>query len=166
MDIILINLFLLIVIGILSIPILLGIWLWKKGLWGKAGAILLATFLSFEIYRSFFPFDDFYEYEFTKVSGLPFPKSGNILEKYASYPDIHGDYEACAIIEVSEDDYKDLEIEIKETKDFKDSHMLCSQPWASQEFYKLSSLSEDGGYAKTWGLLSNSNKVFISYVSW
>ena len=52
------------------------------------------------IYTAFYPTDDFYEKEFHQITSFPFPKEGRITDKDASYPDQHGDYSACARIEV------------------------------------------------------------------
>lgn len=59
----------------------------------------------FEVYTAIYPLESFYKEEFKKVTGLDFPASGRFLFKDASYPSWQGDYESCAIIEVSREDY-------------------------------------------------------------
>ena len=166
MDIVLLIIFALMALALFALPVAIGIWLWKKGKFGKGLSLALISFLSFEIYRSIYPLDGFYKDEFMKVTKIPFPESGEILEKYASYPDIHGDYESCALIEVSEKEYLSLSETIQESKDFDKHHVMCGESWASTDFYKVNFTSKKGGHVAIWGLLNNSNKVLISYVSW
>lgn len=166
MDIVLIIIGTLIGIALLALPVVLSVWLWKKGKIGKGLTVAFILFLAFEIYRSIYPLDEFYKEEFTKITKLPFPESGEILEKFASYPDMHGDYESCALIEVSDQDYLLLSESIQESKEFDKSHVMCSESWVSKDFYKVSQFSKEGGQVAIWGLVKNSNRVVISYVSW
>ena len=93
------------------------IWLWRKHSIGKAIAILIPVFLCSEIYFSIYPRNSFYEDEFVNISGEKLPTSSKVLAGYASYPDTHGDYTSCAIIEVSNSDYQYLKsLLVKELK--------------------------------------------------
>src|SRR3982751_5115802 len=106
MDFIIIGFVLLLILGVI---ILLCYFVCKKG--GVIGRIivgLLGVFIWYQIYLAFFPSDEFYIYDFKKVTGLAFPLSGKILTKSASFPDLHGDYNSCALIQVSESDYETL----------------------------------------------------------
>lgn len=60
----------------------------------------MLAFLSFEIYRALYPFEEFYVEEWCSNTDLPFPKSSNIIWKTATYPDQHGDYTSTAIIKL------------------------------------------------------------------
>jgi hypothetical protein len=60
------------------------------------------------MYFAVYPEDAFYEKEFEKVAFVPYPESGKIIFKDASYPSVHGEYQSCALIEVSWEDYHRL----------------------------------------------------------
>jgi hypothetical protein len=75
--------------------------------------IVIAAVFSFEAYKKTYPLESFYKEEFVKVTGLDFPSSGQFLFKEASYPAFNGDYESCALIEVSMEDYMKLRSNIQ-----------------------------------------------------
>lgn len=82
-------------------------WLTKKG-YKKVGLTILVTTTIWTIYSSYtaiYPTDSFYKDEFEDNTGLDFPKSGDILTKEASYPDLHGDYSATALFKTDKNDY-------------------------------------------------------------
>ena len=84
---------------------------WQKRNVRAAIFLILAGLLlpySYIIYDAFYPSDNFYKELFAKLIKSPFPATGNIIKKSASYPDIHGDYAACARIEVSPTEYDEL----------------------------------------------------------
>lgn len=72
--------------------------------------ISVAVFLTlfYFIYTAIYPGDRFYKQDFTEVTGVDFPDSGEILWKKATYPDQFGDYESLSIIKVSPDFYHSL----------------------------------------------------------
>lgn len=70
-----------------------------------AGLLLPYSYLC---YDAFYPSDGFYKEEYVKFTKLPFPATGVIIRKSASYPDQHGDYASCAQIEVSPTEYDGL----------------------------------------------------------
>jgi hypothetical protein len=74
-------------------------------------------FFVYEIYTAIYPTDSFYFDEFKKVTSLDIPKSAEIINKTASYPDFHGDYISCSIIKLSKPDYKLLLDTISNDKD-------------------------------------------------
>lgn len=84
---------------------------WHKRTVRTAILLTLSTLLlpySYVVYDAFYPSDSFYKEVFAKLTKLPFPATGKITKKSASYPDIHGDYAACAQIEVSPTEYDEL----------------------------------------------------------
>ncbi|GAB2860775.1 hypothetical protein [Hymenobacter ruber] len=85
-------------------------WWQKRNLRATVFLILAGVLLpySYLVYDAFYPSDSFYKEEFVKLTNFPFPATGNITKKSASYPDIHGDYAACAQIEVSRTEYDGL----------------------------------------------------------
>ena len=88
----------------------IGKWLKKKGYPNLARILLaaLTVFIVYQIYTSIYPRDEFFVEEFESNTSLPFPKSGSILRKEASFPDQHGHYISMAVIHLSEQDYNDL----------------------------------------------------------
>lgn len=94
----------------LLVPWFLHRWLkrrgWARTAWLLPAALLLA--LSYPVYTAIYPTDSFYEQEFERITGRPFPASATIERKDASYPDQHGDYAACARLTVSPADYQRL----------------------------------------------------------
>jgi hypothetical protein len=95
-------------------------WLAKKG-YKKVGLALLATvtiWTIYSVYTAFYPTDSFYKDEFENNTGLKFPKSGDILTKDASYPDIHGDYSATAIFKTDNNDFNEIQRAIEQNNKF------------------------------------------------
>ncbi len=78
--------------------------------------ILTCAVATYSTYRAFFPSDSFYIDEFEHYTKLSFPCSGEIISKGASYPDIHGDYSAAAVIKLSNNDFYDLRNKIRLSK--------------------------------------------------
>jgi hypothetical protein len=79
----------------------------KKG-YRLAGLVLIAAVTIWTVYSSytaFYPTNGFYEAEFERNTNLDFPKSGYIVAKDASYPDLHGDYSAAALFRVDKNDF-------------------------------------------------------------
>ncbi|MES2265542.1 MAG: hypothetical protein V4520_02200 [Bacteroidota bacterium] len=108
--------FFILIIGVIlaSIPIailyLVFKWLNKKGFkWiGLLIILISVSFFVYEIFTAIYPEDRFYFDEFKKVTSLEIPKSAEVLDKTASYPDFHGDYISCSIIKLSKEDYNAL----------------------------------------------------------
>lgn len=95
-------------------------WLRKKG-YKKVGLAILAIVTFWTIYTSytaFYPTNSFYKDEFEYNTGLDFPKSGDILTKDASYPDLHGDYSATAVFKTDQEDFKQILTAIQKDSKF------------------------------------------------
>jgi hypothetical protein len=73
---------------------------------------LIIVVVGYGAYVSLVPRDSFYKEDFEKYSGVPFPASGNIIKKYASYPDLQGEYISVALINLSLEDYQTLKEEL------------------------------------------------------
>lgn len=151
------------------IAVILTYLLWAKVKFGKYMAIIFIFFVSYQIYITLNPKNSFYITEFKKITKQEFPKSGKIIKKYATLPDIHGDYVSCALIELSENDYKTLKTFLKKTNNKKENtNALCDAKWFNEKGAIANSLThkKEGGSVSIWGLIKNKNQVFISYVSW
>lgn len=79
---------------------------------------IIVSISSYEVYRAFYPNDDFYKNEFKENTGINLPDNCEILIKSASYPDIHGDYSSAAIVHVNEKDFIKILKEISNNKKF------------------------------------------------
>lgn len=110
------------IITFIVIPILgvLFLWFLVKRLYRKGYKklsifipVLIIIFVGYEVYTSLYPNDNFYIEDFEKYSGMKFPVSGKILEKAATYPDLHGHYMSMALIQLSDSDYLELKNKLK-----------------------------------------------------
>ena len=106
--VVLISLFLLLIIGLI-------IWLRyclkqvetrKKYLVILPASIL--TYFLFSIYTAFFPLDSFFKNKWENKTNILLPKDSNVSWSSATYPDLHGDYEAYAILSFSEANFKEV----------------------------------------------------------
>ena len=92
-------------------------WLLRRGY--RKLALLFPTMIivvvGYGAYVSLVPRDSFYKEDFEKYSGVQFPASGRIIKKYASYPDLQGEYISVALIKLSSEDYKTLKEELNKT---------------------------------------------------
>jgi hypothetical protein len=129
---------------------------------------LLFLFVGYQIYLAFYPSDSFYKKEFKDITKTEFPKSGKILFKTASYPDIHGAYCSCAWIEVSRTDFEELLNEIRKSGR-NDTQFIYSDSWEKLETkignkidyeIKSSELNNKNEF-RFWGLLKDGKSIVI-----
>ncbi len=162
----------LIVIFIAVVALFLGYLIWRLGVIGKISIILLGGAFIFLVYVAVFPFDDFYKEEFVNVTVTPFPASGKIVKKYATYPDFHGDYMSCALIQVSESDYQHLKtiLQQRDAKPASGFPEVCedNESWNVMiSDYQLSvNQVQEGDESKEWGILKDNRMVYIGYSQW
>lgn len=109
---------------VIGLPVLLGVygyrWLKHKGHTKAAPFIpmLILGTLFYFIYTSVYPTQGFYINDFETNTAFSFPPSGIFPEKDATYPDIHGDYTAKAIIQFSQQDYRSVYQKLRADKQF------------------------------------------------
>jgi len=151
----------------------LEVWLWRRGSIGKMiGLILLTgvTVIAFDIYTAFYPLESFYKNEFLRVTGNDFPVSGRFNFKEVSFPDIHGDYTSCALIEVSEKDYEALRSKIGVLTSERAEDQCMYHLWDALGDVKfLAESSEcipEKAECKYWALVAGRQEVVIHYMSW
>ncbi|MBO0359998.1 hypothetical protein J0X19_18705 [Hymenobacter sp. BT186] len=136
--------FFLIGLLVLSVPIGIGWniyeWLRKRGNFiasqvflGTASAILLT--LGYFVYTAFYPNDEFYETEFKQITSSSFPETGVLLVKDASYPDQHGDYSVCALVEVSPQEYQRTLQQVANEPTFTAVDVANNAPFARSESF-------------------------------
>jgi amino acid transporter len=75
---------------------------------------LIIVVVGYGAYVSLVPRDSFYKEDFEKYSGVHFPASGRIIKKYASYPNLQGEYISVALIKLSSADYQTLKEELNQ----------------------------------------------------
>lgn len=169
---ILILLFLLtVVILVLGLVIYAAVLLWRKALIFRWLISFFAIFVLVQLYWAGNPRDSFYIYDFERMAPVKFPASGKIVRKYASLLDFHGDYESCALIEVSPEDFQVLSEAIIKGE----PPMENKQPYSCGSIdaagkmpkYKFSKRKEVvGGSISEWGVLEGGQWVYFSYSSW
>lgn len=171
MDIILIGVVLIVLIAVAAI-IFFAVWLWKKNnIWKFLISFGVIAF-GINVYQAIYPNDSFYEREFTRVSSLKFPESGKILNKYASYPDLHGDYTACALIEISPIEYealrKTIESNSLSTKLTGASGCAQNEKWSDvlPNYTASIKVSKAGGHESEWGVLEGGRLMYFSFSNW
>jgi|GEM_PF-3590713 hypothetical protein len=156
---------------------------WVNSVWltDKKTKIILASitiiFAAFQTYTAFYPTDSFYESEFSDNTNIGFPDNAKILVKGSTYPDIHGDYSASAIIHIDEPTIKKLRENIRSNKNFKKD----SRPFLfgndirenSKEFNEKLftdnyywNLTEDGTYYFNIAFDTMNNLVAFDRVTW
>jgi hypothetical protein len=145
--------------------------LWRRGKVGKVITAAVSAGVFYLMYTALYPTESFYKREFQKITGLPFPSSGSFLFKEASYPDIHGDYDSCALVQVSDRDYGNLRSKMRVRK----SAMGAVGTECMQHLVEAcgacpvlaeSSTDNPGGEYSYWALVGNRSAVIINYVSW
>jgi hypothetical protein len=114
----------LIFILIIGVPIVISyfIYRWLRKTEFKKYAFILPIIilgtLTFFIYTAFYPTDSFYREDFESNTKIKLPDTAKILAKDASYPDQFGDYWSSAIIELDEDEYLNLQLELSKSENF------------------------------------------------
>jgi hypothetical protein len=163
---------------LLCIPVGLSILVYKlvRKKFNKYIALALASiiplFCIYEIYDAIWPGDGFYRGHFKMITQIELPESGKIIRKDASWPDLHGDYCASALIELSNDDYRKLMEYVKGNKVFTDSSMMGSSQVQkvlgsinySRITYEASYQVEDED--RGIGFLDDGRTIVISFASW
>jgi len=164
---------LVVAVGLIGIAaaIALLVKLWRNGRIGKVASIALASSVAFLIYSAMVPSDSFYKKEFEKVTQLPFPASGRVLFKNATYPDLHGDYTSCALIEVSAADYEQLRAKMPprhSTLGTMGSRCMqrLTASFAGRGAALESSVDDSRGDYMYWALVANRPEVIIHHVTW
>src|SRR4051812_45207401 len=81
-----------------GLPIFIGYKLWRKGRYTKYLVTAMLLGYAYMWYRAFYPEDSFYIEHLERFTGVSFQNGANFKTKYAGFPDIHGDYPACAYL--------------------------------------------------------------------
>ncbi len=122
-------------------------------------AFIPVFILVYYIYTAFYPLDEFYEENFTEVTKLPFPKTGKIIDKTASYPDQFGDYASCSIIELNEQEFQNL-LNTLPAKGFTESIEMIG----SSELYYIEKRIGERHYMQKVERFQNDKYLFIGFL--
>ncbi len=143
--------------------------LWKKGGAWKFAGTAICVGIGYLIYDAIYPSDSFYEKEFERVSGMSFPRSAVITQKYSTYPDIHGDYASCALIELSTEDYNLLRKKLMSNANQKKTFLatICGPVGVKGKQAAIEITTQDGknGEYSNWGLIEGTPMAYFDFWS-
>ncbi len=110
------ELLLILFLIVIGIPLLLvfiawRLWRSKRRLFRRLAFVPVAilVWLSLEAYWAFYPREEFYRDEWVQNTGFILPDDISFMAKSATYPDMHGDYSARAVMEVKASDIANIE---------------------------------------------------------
>ena len=87
----------------------------------RAGIAAFALFLCWQTYIAIYPDDSFYLVEYQTVTGRLAPPNSEVIEKHATYPDLHGDYCSFSRISLPASSYGSLMSDLKKDRRFDQS---------------------------------------------
>lgn len=135
---------------------------------------IIQLWIFYSIYTAFYPEDSFYFEEYVTVVGKPAPKSAKIIDKSASYPDIHGKYFSVSLMKLSDSDYYVLSNEINKSKNFGEAELIQTETLNdildSNKGFKEITWKERKDPNESWkhhfiGFLSKQKMIIIYYVN-
>ncbi len=110
--------------------------------------------------------------DFKRATGHALPASARILNSESMNWDVHGDHDACALIEVSEKDYAILSASIHPStpSDGKPSNAPCSPAmyaaFAQYSVRVAEYASWDGGGFRHWALVEGKPLIMVQVATW
>jgi hypothetical protein len=145
-------------------------WFYKKGLKNiaKIFITLCLAFFSYNIYTAFFPNESFYIEEYEINTNLNFPKNVKFISKYASYPDIHGDYISICLVQLSATEFYKLYNKVVNDSSFiADESIYCLNYIGNKisEIEKNNIIKIVRKNGIQIGFINNQQKIIISKIS-
>jgi hypothetical protein len=138
----------------------------------KLFLLIPVIFIGVSVYTAIYPNDEFYQEDFREITGLEFPKDGDIIFKIASYPDQHGDYGSASIIKITKDFDVKLERQLIE-KGFKENLERHGSNELDQAVKKIGDKaierefsSEHDGHYYYVAFLSGRETIIVNRQSW
>jgi hypothetical protein len=110
--------------------------------------------------------------DFKRATGHPLPESAHVLKAESMNWDVHGDHDACALIEVAEKDYAMLSAAIRPTSpsDGKPSSAPCSKAmyatFAQYSVRVAEYASWNGGGFRHWALVEGKPLIMVQVATW
>jgi hypothetical protein len=163
------------VVGLVTMVILspiffAGRWLWRKGRVARVGLVTLGFAFSWLVFRALYPSDSFYFQTLERLAGIKLGSSLVILEKTATYPDMHGDYQACFIARLQPSDIRALLAQITEPSVPIETFYPCEtsqSEYASPGInYDLSARTGRGDASVEISVYSNQNTIRVRWSLW
>lgn len=117
---------------VISVVALILYRLWRWHWIGKlvsAGVIATVTYL---VVVAVWPTDSFYIEEFESRSGLSLPDTAIVLDKYASFPELHGDYWSKAVIRLTPQGFDSLAAKLADDVTECSGNTLVSKPQGTE----------------------------------
>lgn len=110
--------------------------------------------------------------DFERVTGQQLPASVKIIAAESLDWDLHGDHDACAVIEISMEDFQQLQ-QLMDPNDGSEpvpAGLTCSDNmnalFASYKVLAAEYGSAEGGEARYWALVDGKPIVLVKYASW
>jgi hypothetical protein len=153
--------------------------LWRLAKWLKSQKhhraavsiqVLLAGFALFWlalVYSFYYPFDGEFESEFVNITALPFPASGEVIRGDESGLDLHGDYTACARIQVSKEDYALVLKNMRANSTFRPTYMATDSSFVSSKEFQYATKSirtSDYLYSFAKGQVNIDAYLFVGFL--
>lgn len=153
----------------IGLTILINKWLKKRidKRLAKTIALIPSLIMIFVFFKACHSNDNFSE-----ITTIDFPKLGIVKHKRASFPDHHGDYTSCSLIELGNSDYKmllntivDLGFEEQENKFNSEVHKIILRKLKDRKVGH-ESVSEKGGAYHMIQFLSDIKSIIALRISW
>jgi hypothetical protein len=169
------ELFWLVLVGLFTMVILspilfAGRWLWRKGRVARVGLVALGFAFLWLVYRALYPSDSYYFQTLEGLTGIKLGPSLVILEKTATYPDMHGDYQACFIARLQPSDIHALLAQITEpsvpTETFFPCETSQSEYASPGTYYDLSARTGRGDASVQISVYRNENTIRVRWSLW
>jgi hypothetical protein len=109
--------------------------------------------------------------DFEAATGVAYPPSARVIQGESLGWDIHGDHDACALIEVSPEDHQRLLLAMGQRAESVPPASLDCSEHMNAEIKKVvvrasASKSAEGGYSHYWALAKDKPLVVVQYSSW
>ena len=157
---------------VIAIPIALFMFLsrvWKFGWIGKCISIGVGGLILFSVITGIWPEDAFYIDEFESHTGLALPKSAIVVDKEASYPDVHGDYSSEAVIQLNPADFNALRTTASQITAAKCSISAMAKTHLGKEIVPIGCSSTEktaNGYEYfEWTMFSDNKTIYFEFWS-
>jgi len=133
-----------------------------------AMALVLAVFILWQAHSE----HEFSSRDFESATGQQLPASASIIAGESLNWDLQGDHDACAVIEISPEDFQRLQGVIKPSKvsDPVPASISCSEEmntlFANYKVLVAEYSSAEGGEGRYWALVDGKPIVLVRYASW
>ncbi|WP_170172702.1 hypothetical protein [Hymenobacter rigui] len=146
---------------------------WLRRRIGYWAGILFLTGVSlpvfYSLYTALHPLDEFYKDKYEQITLHPFPASVRIINKDASYPSLpQGHYQACALIQVAPQEYRQLQQHLAHNSQFSPHSCVLdtgSEYYRSQSFEKVAGAIPCSRYAYGYAQKDSFQLLYIGLLN-